>query len=381
MAQAPDAEQLQAYLADVATTIETMRARIQHLESQAPPREVNPTPPTIPNPIESQFATLLQHLQSMTLTPSSSFTLPLSGNPPLRSEKHPDPSVYTGQAADLERFISQLNNKLEANADRYPTERERVIYAYSRLEGKAAQDLQGYFRPGSNGILTVNSFVEHLERRYGDPFKSVTARAAWLDLRQRNMSFTDFLTQFENLANIAGISDPQRMKEQLEHAMSREMKRHLIYQVPYPETFHALAARCSQIESLEKLVNRTSSATATATTPRHQPAVPTATRTETAMTRRPLHPTTQLISPTSPATGANATPVVERTTTHGGNLMDLSRNRGPLSQEEKQRRRDNNLCLYCGGIGHIARECPNRTTRIAEMELADLEVNDQSGKE
>ena len=357
MSQAPDAEQLQAYLADVATTIETMRARIQHLESQAPPREVNPTPPTIPNPIESQFATLLQHLQSMTLTPSSSFTLLLSGNLPLRSEKHPDPSVYTGQAADLERFISQLNNKLEANADRYPTERERVIYAYSRLEGKAAQDLQGYFRRGSNGILTVNSFVEHLERRYGDPFKSVTARAAWLDLRQRNMSFTDFLTQFENLANIAGISDPQRMKEQLEHAMSREMKRHLIYQVPYPETFQALAARCLQIESREKLVNRSLNATATATTPRHQPALPTATRTET------------------------ATPVVERTTTHGGNLMDLSRNRGPLSQEEKQRRRDNNLCLYCGGIGHIARECPNRATRIAEMELADIEVNDQSGKE
>jgi len=33
--------------------------------------------------------------------------------------------------------------------------------------------------------------------------------------------------------------------------------------------------------------------------------------------------------------------------------------RGPLSAEERQRRRDNNLCLYCGNGGHLAQNCPN----------------------
>ena len=36
---------------------------------------------------------------------------------------------------------------------------------------------------------------------------------------------------------------------------------------------------------------------------------------------------------------------------------------GPLSEEEKQRSRENRLCLYCGGLGHIAANCPNSPRR------------------
>ena len=40
--------------------------------------------------------------------------------------------------------------------------------------------------------------------------------------------------------------------------------------------------------------------------------------------------------------------------------IEATRRRGPLSDEEKQRRRANRLCLYCGGLGHIAINCPDR---------------------
>ena len=40
--------------------------------------------------------------------------------------------------------------------------------------------------------------------------------------------------------------------------------------------------------------------------------------------------------------------------------VDAARRRGPLSDAEKQRRRTNRLCLYCGGPGHIAIHCPHR---------------------
>jgi len=49
--------------------------------------------------------------------------------------------------------------------------------------------------------------------------------------------------------------------------------------------------------------------------------------------------------------------------------MDLSRVRGPLSETEKQHRRNNNLYLYYGKPGHVAAGCPRKVSRIYEIEV------------
>jgi hypothetical protein len=36
----------------------------------------------------------------------------------------------------------------------------------------------------------------------------------------------------------------------------------------------------------------------------------------------------------------------------------------PLTEAEKLHRRTNNLCLYCGNPGHIARECPQKLVKL-----------------
>ena len=53
--------------------------------------------------------------------------------------------------------------------------------------------------------------------------------------------------------------------------------------------------------------------------------------------------------------------------------IDAARRRGPLSEAEKQRRRANRLCLYCGGPGHIAIQCPHRprTRRVNQVSIID----------
>ena len=43
--------------------------------------------------------------------------------------------------------------------------------------------------------------------------------------------------------------------------------------------------------------------------------------------------------------------------------IDTTYRRGPLSEEEKQRHRANQLCLNCGGLGYIAVNCPHRPRR------------------
>src|SRR5271170_2628109 len=48
-----------------------------------------------------------------------------------KSERLPDPEKFTGKREELRPFLAQLKNKLEGNADRYPTELERLRYALS----------------------------------------------------------------------------------------------------------------------------------------------------------------------------------------------------------------------------------------------------------
>ena len=46
------------------------------------------------------------------------------------------------------------------------------------------------------------------------------------------------------------------------------------------------------------------------------------------------------------------------TTTSKPDLSAKLDSRGKLKEEERQRRKNKNLCMYCGGTGHSADSCP-----------------------
>ena len=57
---------------------------------------------------------------------------------------------------------------------------------------------------------------------------------------------------------------------------------------------------------------------------------------------------------------------------------------GRLTQEERQRRMDNNLCFFCGKPGHIAKECLKATstaTKARAMTVGKTPDNSSSAKE
>ena len=49
----------------------------------------------------------------------------------------------------------------------------------------------------------------------------------------------------------------------------------------------------------------------------------------------------------------------------GPDLMGKLGKDGKLTPQERQRRMDNSLCLFCGKTGHIAKECPKSTAIAA----------------
>ena len=73
------------------------------------------------------------------------------------------------------------------------------------------------------------------------------------------------------------------------------------------------------------------------------------------MPRARSEPTYASVAKPFPRESYNASPVNTRTPME----IDTTRRLGPLSEEEKQRRRGNQLCLYCGGPWHIAVNYPH----------------------
>ena len=89
---------------------------------------------------------------------------------------------------------------------------------------------------------------------------------------------------------------------------------------------------------------------------------------------KPQNPLPAPHTPTSTASGTHPGP------------MDLSANRGQkLPTDERERRIRLGLCLYCGGIGHMANSCPKKNAYGAHRAMATSAIAgstaDMSGKE
>ena len=72
---------------------------------------------------------------------------------------------------------------------------------------------------------------------------------------------------------------------------------------------------------------------------------------------------------TSGTTNVNLSPPTpDPTTPSDPMILDgavPSQPRAPLTQEERRRRMENRLCLYCSEEGHIALNCPRLTSRLS----------------
>lgn len=128
-----------------------------------------------------------------------------------RSQKAADaPYFYADKDKDtvsFEVFFRQLSNKLEANADYYPTDIAERVYIESRLQGAAASDLQPYLRKGHpDQIQTAEQLLDHLWNEYYDPNVRDKAAKDFADLEMKaDMTYKEFRNKFVRLAGECGI--------------------------------------------------------------------------------------------------------------------------------------------------------------------------------
>lgn len=268
-----------------------------------------------------------------------------SGNqpaPPTINTNHiePEPKLalperYNGNHKDAREFIASIENYFRIKPRSYQTNEAKTGLVGSLLTGSA----RSWFRIISEtnlGLLgDYNKFMENLKSVFLDPNQRQNAQRILRNFNQGKMSALNYTTKFMEYAIDAGYDDNAKIS-MFYAGLNDDIKDALSLNPNLPTTFDQFANLAIQVDNriFERRQERKNRGNPGTYTPRNQ------------------------------------SQWTHTTTSHQPMDIDTTKKFQPLTAEEKKRRRDNNLCLYCGGTGHVALNCTAKTKQSRSVTLA-----------
>ena len=244
-----------------------------------------------------------------------------------RSFKIPTPECFFGKKdEDLDGFLHQLEEHFELAAVTSDTTRIRLAALCLRGAARTWYTSTGVFEPGEIG--TWERFTEEIKAHFSPLNQSKMARDKLHGLVQDG-SVSSYTYEFRTLSvKVTDLSDSERYHRYiggLKHYIRREIE----LRPDLPETFEAAARFAEKFD-------RTSNAYKGDRNNKSAWRPPTA----------------------SNSSGSSASRVFGPRPMEIDAIKKEGPKHGPLNQEERDRRREQNLCAYCGSDKHLVAECP-----------------------
>ena len=236
--------------------------------------------------------------------------------------KLPLPEKYDGKRHLFRQFINSVKLHFSISPGRFVTDVSKTGFVASLLRGPALDWITPYLEQNDAMLSSWDSFESKFKAMFDDPHRAKTAVSKLTQLRQGRRPVVAYAAEFrrvvmdadfDNNAQVywfrAGLSDA--ILDELTHTSAKSMLDDFI-------------AQCVLIDTRlrEREVERS----------------------------RRSRPTIMPSSSRSSAGSTSDAMVLDSTST--------STRRGPLSAEERKRRLENDLCLYCGRAGHRKGACP-----------------------
>lgn len=317
-------------------------------------RFVAPTPTVTPQPLR---ATTLPSV------PVPEPLVPAPQPPPTRSAKVSPPDMFTGDRHKLHIYLSKCRHNFLSRPELFASESQKVLFASGYLDGAAYNWFQPLLDQYAKAVAenipgnipeefqSFEGYTTSLENTFGDPDLVRAKERELCDLRQIT-SVASYLAEFNRIKGFVEWND-QALTNQFYRGLKSNVKDGLVYERPAPKTLSLLTAAALRVDNryFERILERKAEA-ASQSQPhrasRYPPVDFAAPLPRPKVTVTPPAP-----RPTAPLVSDGSTPME----------LDLllpypSRVRGPLSNEEKQRRRELNLCHYCASPNHRIQACP-----------------------
>jgi hypothetical protein len=255
-----------------------------------------------------------------------------------REEKGSEIARFSGEnRQELRGWKVQLALKIAGKPKTYDTEQKKLRYAVGRLEKVALAQIMPYCDEVSGEVKldSLKVLVDMLELAFGDQDKAATAKRELLKLKQRDREFSQYYAEFQRyVADVKWNAEAQM--DALRNGLSNELKDSLQH-ADLPDNIVDFVKMCSKRDSQirARVAERKSG------------------RWEGGY-KKPDNTNNTTSAPEVSPAGTVAG-------YHGPAPMDLSALKGKkITPEERKRRREGGLCMYCGDSRHFAASCPRK---------------------
>lgn len=260
------------------------------------------------------------------------------------------PSKFDGSRKGFRGFISQVELVFMLNPKRYRTDSLKVGFIGTLLAGRALD----WFTPllenkerYTNVLDNYKEFKKAFESAFGEPDREQVAETAIYNLVQGKSSASVYAANFRNIAVDLSWNDPALIV-QFRRGLNDDVKDMLLNH-DKPKTLDEMINLAIRIDN--RLFE-------------HRAEMKSGTF---RLARQGLAPSsprpTSSIPVASSSTMADTGPVPME--------IGTSRTR-KLTQQERQHRIQNGLCLYCGEVGHKLANCPKSKSKSTTLQTTDL---------
>ena len=254
----------------------------------------------------------------------------LAMNNATSTSSYPEPHVnlperFDGTRTKLRSFLNQVRLLFELQPKKYPTERIKVGLVGTLLTGVAAAWFCPLFESNSPILDDFSLFTQELKQTFGDYDKEITSATKIRSLQQGQNPASVYVTEFRLLASDLSWGE-QALIDQFRWGLNDSVK-DLLLTLPLPKTLSEAISNAVRCDN--RIGERMSEKIST-------------------FIRKGTYP--------------------EETTTSQAVPMDIDviknqqvrKNSKSWRANEKARRFQQNLCLYCGAPGHQVRNCPRK---------------------
>ncbi len=224
---------------------------------------------------------------------------------------------FAGDRRFLKGFLAKIDLVFALYPDRYQEDESKVIYAISRLYGNAMNWAASLIEKNDPCLHNYQEFKDKMKTFYGNADFTFIANQMLKKLKQQHLGgIRGYILEFNRYADESNWNEQAKMDAFLS-GLNQQVAVKILEMFPGPRDLASLQTIASRIDSRlysqRFYFNRSSSNT--------------------------------------------------KTRFKNNNRNNFSKNKthhGPLSREEKERRKKENLCLYCGSPNHLLDDCPKK---------------------